>query len=83
MYKRQYSSLPCYLLPERFTLTELQQTYEQVMDVALEKSAFRRKLADLDFVEPVPGARQVGQHRPAQLYRLKAGARLAVFDRPF
>ena len=57
--------------------------HKAVMDVALEKSAFRRKLADLDFVEPVPGARQVGQHRPAQLYRLKAGARLAVFDRPF
>ena len=81
--KSAYSSLPCYLLPDRFTLTELQQTYEQVMGVPLEKSAFRRKLADLDFVEPVPGARQTGQHRPAQLYSLKAGARLAVFERPF
>ena len=81
--KSAYSSLPCYLLPERFTLTELQQTYEQVMAVPLEKSAFRRKLADLDFVEAVPGARQTGQHRPAQLYSLKAGARLAIFDRPF
>lgn len=81
--KSAYSSLPCYLLPGRFTLTELQQTYEQVMGVQLEKSAFRRKLADLDFVEAVPGAQQTGQHRPAQLYRLKAGARLATFDRPF
>ena len=81
--KSAYSSLPCYLLPERFTLTELQQTYEQVMGVQLEKSAFRRKLAELDFVEAVPGALQTGQHRPAQLYSLKPGARLATFDRAF
>lgn len=81
--KSAYSSLPCYLLPDHFTLTELQQTYEQVMGVRLEKSAFRRKLVDLDFVQAVPGALQTGQHRPAQLYRLKPGARLATFDRSF
>ena len=81
--KSAYSSLPCYLLPEQFTLTKLQQTYEQVMGVRLEKSAFRRKLSDLGFVQPVPGAQQTGQHRPAQLYCLKPGARLAVFDRSF
>ncbi len=65
--KSAYSSLPCYLLPDRFTLTELQQTYEQVMGVPLEKSAFRRKLADLGFVEPVPGARQTGQRGRGEL----------------
>lgn len=79
--KSAYSTLPCYLLPEQFTLPELQRCYERVMGVALERTAFRRKVLELDFVEPLSGALQVGgRHRPAQLYRLRPRMRMATFD---
>ncbi len=76
--KSSYSALPAYLLPELFTLSELQNIYSEVLGEPLEKSSFRRKLRDLDFLEEVPGAFQGGKQRPAQLYRLKG---MALFDR--
>jgi 8-oxo-dGTP diphosphatase len=79
--KSAYSSLPCYLLPGRFTLAELQATYEQVIGEKLDKSSFRRKLAALDFVEPVRGEVRSGAHRPAQLYRARRTKSLVVFDK--
>jgi ADP-ribose pyrophosphatase YjhB (NUDIX family) len=79
--KSSYSSLPCHLLPPLFTLTELQQTYEHVLGVELDKSVFRRKLPELDFLEAVPDATRQGKHRPAQLYRIKPDRRLAIFDK--
>ena len=76
--KSTYSALPGYLLPETFTLSELQNIYSQILGEPIEKSSFRRKLRDLDFLEEVPGAFQGGRQRPAQLYRLKG---MALFDR--
>lgn len=75
--KSSYSTLPFFLLPECFTLTELQHTYEAILQTRLEKSNFRRKMeawgvleATADFV--------TGAQRPARLYRLKD---FALFDR--
>lgn len=78
--KSTYSSLPCFLLPELFTLTELQQTYEKVLAHKLDKSAFRRKLTELDFLEASDEVR-TGTHRPAQLWRIRSERKLALFDR--
>ncbi len=65
--------LPLHLLPECFTLTELQRTCEVVLGRVLDKSAFRRRLRDCkDFVE-VPGGFATGRQRPAQLYRARDG----------
>ncbi|SMC19617.1 8-oxo-dGTP diphosphatase [Andreprevotia lacus DSM 23236] len=79
--KSTYSSLPCHLLPGQFTLTELQHTYEQVLGISLDKSVFRRKLGELDFLEAIPNAMRSGKHRPAQLYKLRDDARLALFNK--
>jgi 8-oxo-dGTP diphosphatase len=79
--KAGYSSLPAFLLPETFTLTELQQAYEQVIGTTLDKSAFRRKLGLLDFLEPVKNRSRTGKHRPAQLFRIRKDRRLALFGR--
>jgi len=78
--KSTYSALPCYLLPETFTLTELQKTYEKVLGYKLDKSAFRRKINDLDFLQPVDEVR-TGVHRPAKLYRIRPTKNLFLFDR--
>lgn len=77
-----YSSLPAFLLPEAFTLSDLQRVYEAVLGSPLNKSAFRRKIRDVAMIEEVPGARRGGSHRPAQLYRLSQ-PQLARYDRVF
>ncbi|MBC7500547.1 MAG: NUDIX hydrolase [Herminiimonas sp.] len=70
--KSQYSSLPCYLAGETFTLPHLQRVYEMLMGEALNKVSFRRKMAEMGMLEPIPGRLEMsGAHRPAQLYRLK------------
>lgn len=79
--KSSYSTLPCYLLPPTFTLSALQRTYEQVLGVALDKSQFRRRIAEWSFLEEVPGAFSAGKGRPAQLYRIRPRQRLELFDR--
>ncbi|MGJ5079430.1 NUDIX hydrolase [Bradyrhizobium sp. HKCCYLS3013] len=80
--KVEYTSLPAYLMPEEFTLPELQRTYEIVLDRPLEKSAFRTRMLSADLIEPVAKMRK-GPNRPAQLYRLKAAAAPVYFARTF
>jgi 8-oxo-dGTP diphosphatase len=62
------------LLPQTFTLSELQTLYEAILGRALDRRNFRRKLRELDFVRPAAGSRRGGAHRPAQLYRFEPGA---------
>ena len=74
--KSQYSSMPVHLCAEPFTLPQLQAVYETVLGEPLNKVSFRRKMDELDLLEPVPGALQTGgAHRPAQLYRVRAAYR--------
>ncbi|NPU63477.1 NUDIX hydrolase [Bradyrhizobium sp. 83012] len=80
--KVEYTSLPAYLMPEEFTLPELQRTYEIVLDRPLEKSAFRTRMLSADLIEPIDKMRK-GPNRPAQLYRLKAAAAPVYFARTF
>ncbi|MFC5473301.1 NUDIX hydrolase [Paraherbaspirillum soli] len=68
----QYSSLPCHLLGETFTLPQLQRVYETLMGEALNKVSFRRKIFEMGMLEAIAGKFGAsGAHRPAQLYRLK------------
>lgn len=70
--KSQYSSLPCFLAGELFTLPQLQRVYEALMGEPLNKVSFRRKMAEMDVLDPVDGQTDApGANRPAQLYRLK------------
>lgn len=72
-YKLEYSAVGFQLLPETFTLRELQQAYEIVLGEKLDKRNFRSKLRKADVVEPTPHFRDSGG-RPARLYRFKADA---------
>ncbi len=58
--------LPFHCFAEHFTLGELQEACEQLLGRPLDKSSFRRRLADRHLVEPVAGARRGGAFRPAQ-----------------
>ncbi|WP_217705451.1 NUDIX hydrolase [Peristeroidobacter soli] len=73
--KTAYSSLPVHLMPPTFTLSELQKVYEALLKTDLDKRGFRRRIEELDVVEPAPAQPTTrGAHRPAQLYRLKRKA---------
>lgn len=80
--KAEYTSLPAYLLPEEFTLPDLQHVYEVVLGRPMDKSAFRTRVMSSDLVEPVEKQR-TGAYRPAQMYRLKEPGELVVFPRTF
>lgn len=57
------------LLPSAFTLTELQQIYEQILQQPLHKASFRRALQAAELVQPLNEYRTEGRGRPAQLFR--------------
>jgi len=68
--KISYSNIVFGLLPELFTLTEVQKAYEIILDKELDKRNFRKKLNSLNIIEKTNLTRKDGLHRPATLYRL-------------
>jgi len=66
-YKLEYSAVGFQLLPEKFTLRELQDAYEIILGTKLDKGNFRSKLRKTQVVEMVDGYRDTGG-RPARLY---------------
>ena len=72
-YKIEYTALAFQLLPEAFTLTELQEAYEHILASKLDKRNFRRKVLAAQILEKTPHIRS-GDHRPARLYRFRADA---------
>jgi 8-oxo-dGTP diphosphatase len=56
------------LLPEEFTLSELQALYEAVEGRPLDKRNFRKWVLSNHLVDPTPRERRDGAHRPARLY---------------
>ena len=69
--KLEYTTVGFQLLPEKFTLTELQDVYAAILGKKLDKRNFRRKMSVLKILKPLPEYRRGGQ-RPAQLYRFVA-----------
>ena len=80
--KVEYTSLPAFLLPEPFTLPQLQRTYEIVLGRPVDKSGFRTRMLAVDFLDE-EGAMPGEAKRSAMGYRLKDRKRLVVFPRTF
>ncbi len=57
------------LLPEEFTLSELQSLYETILDKKLDRRNFRRKIMGFGFIEDTGKRRFGGQHKAPSLYR--------------
>jgi 8-oxo-dGTP diphosphatase len=72
-YKLEYSAVGFELLPDTFTLSELQHTYEIVLGEKLDKRNFRRRILSASIIEPTAGLR-TGEGRPARLYRYRPDA---------
>jgi 8-oxo-dGTP diphosphatase len=67
--KLSYSNVAYALLPEQFTLTQLQRVYEAILGRPLDKRNFRKRILSLGFVETTNRLERTGAHRPARLYR--------------
>ncbi len=73
-YKLEYTSVGFQLLPDEFTLSELQRAYEIILHEPLDKRNFRRKILAADILEETGNKRKSGEGRPAKLYRYRADA---------
>jgi ADP-ribose pyrophosphatase YjhB (NUDIX family) len=64
-----YLPLGLNLLPEKFTMPELQRLHEAVLGVPLDRRNFQKRMLDLGFVERLPERKTGGAHRAPYLYR--------------
>lgn len=69
--KLDYTNVGFELLPEKFTLTELQSVHEAILGESLDKRNFRRKTLQRAIVKPSKEWRRTGR-KPAQLYRFSS-----------
>jgi len=72
--KIDYAPIGYELLPESFTLHQLQQVHELVLGRKLNKDSFRRRLLASGQLEATGAIQQDVDHRPAALYRFRRGA---------
>ncbi|MBI1307580.1 MAG: NUDIX domain-containing protein [Bacteroidetes bacterium] len=57
------------LLPEKFTLAQLQRLYEIILHTRMDKRNFRRKILKAQFVVPLQEKQTGVAHKPAMLYK--------------
>lgn len=69
--KLGYTNISFGLLPDQFTLTDLQNIYEIILYKKLDKRNFRKKMLSMDLLLSVGIKSPGGAHRPAELYRFK------------
>lgn len=69
--KLDYSNVAYSLLPEEFTLSQLQRVYEAILARPLDKRNFRKRILSLGIIEPTGGTSAEGAHRPARLYTFR------------
>jgi ADP-ribose pyrophosphatase YjhB (NUDIX family) len=67
--KAQYTTIALHVLPEKFTLSELQKCFEIILGGKLNKSGFRRRIIKGNVVEEIEGESKQTATRMAQLYR--------------
>lgn len=65
-----YTNIAQYLLPDTFTLSDLQTVYQLILGHSLDKRNFRKKILSLDIIEN-SNKKVAGSFRPAALYHFK------------
>lgn len=59
------------LLPDKFSLRELQELYESILGVELDRRNFRKKISVKDWLEDINEMETNLSHRPGKLYSVK------------
>jgi len=76
-HKIQHEPIGFNLLPRKFTLLQLQELYEAILNQKLDKPNFRRKLNNMNLLVPCNEKQKGVSHRAAELYRFDK----KVYDR--
>ena len=67
--KLRYQPVGFELLPKKFTLSQMQQLYEQVLERKLDRRNFRKRVLAMDLLIETDEVQQDVAHRAARLYR--------------
>jgi 8-oxo-dGTP diphosphatase len=67
--RARYTTVLGKLMPNEFTLTELERVYESILRTDLDKRNFRKKILKLGVLTALKRKREGGAFRPAELYR--------------
>lgn len=70
-YEIQTTNIAYQILSKKFTLSEMQNLYEQVLGKTLDKRNFRKRIKELELLAETKEKRMDGAHRPAMLYSFK------------
>ena len=68
-HKASYNPIGFNLLPELITLTQLQNLYEAIYGEPMDKRNFRKRVAEMDFIEKTDLIDKSGSRRGAYLYK--------------
>ncbi len=66
--KTKHEPIGFELLPEKFTLSQLQKVYEIILDTEFDKRNFRKKVARMKYLIPLDEKQTGVAHKPARLY---------------
>ncbi len=66
--KLEYTNVAYSLMPQSFTLSDLQSVYESIFGRAFDKRNFRRRMLSLGIIRPTGKTASRGAHRPAELF---------------
>jgi 8-oxo-dGTP diphosphatase len=69
--KLGYTNIVLGLLPDAFSLTDLQKVYETILSAKLDKRNFRKKILASGLLVPTGEKSDGKAHRPAMFYRFK------------
>lgn len=76
--KMDYSTIGLQLMPEIFTLSQLQAIYQVASGRERDKRNFRKWVLSLDLLEETGEKFADGPHRPAMLYRVRNPENVAI-----
>ena len=71
------------LLPEEFTLAQLQDLYEKLLNQTFDKANFRKKILGMDLLIPLEKMQKEVRHRPARMYRFDSNRYADLTKRNF
>lgn len=80
--KLSYTNAVFALLDPFFSLSQLQDAYEAILGLTLDKRNFRKKFLSLNLIHATEEYTREGAHRPAQLYRFNS-LKLEALSRSF
>lgn len=66
-----YQPIGYNLLPEKFTMPELQKLYETILDKPLDRRNFQKRMLGLGILERLEERKSVGPHRSPYFYRFE------------